>query len=314
MAAKMAVTDQGNIAGSVSGGCIEGAVYDACQHALKTGTAALLHFGVADEQAWEVGLACGGTIDVFVAPLPRIDATQGTDSASIVVQRLVAQQPVAVATVLSGPATGQQLAVTADSTPHSDMPHSPLRDAILTHTVAMLADGVHGVYTVEGVDVFVEVYPPPPTIIMIGAVHISLELTTYAAQLGFRTVVVDARAAFATAERFGHADELVHAWPDEALAGRLHRNVAVVVLTHDPKLDDPALLVALPSDVRYVGALGSRKTHAERIERLRSAGLTAADVARVHAPIGLDIGGRTPAEIALSIMAQIVAVWNGKAE
>jgi xanthine dehydrogenase accessory factor len=289
-------------------------VYDACQHALKTGTAALLHFGVADEQAWEVGLACGGTIDVFVAPLPRIDATQGTDSASIVVQRLVAQQPVAVATVLSGPATGQQLAVTADSTPHSDMPHSPLRDAILTHTVAMLADGVHGVYTVEGVDVFVEVYPPPPTIIMIGAVHISLELTTYAAQLGFRTVVVDARAAFATAERFGHADELVHAWPDEALAGRLHRNVAVVVLTHDPKLDDPALLVALPSDVRYVGALGSRKTHAERIERLRSAGLTAADVARVHAPIGLDIGGRTPAEIALSIMAQIVAVWNGKAE
>jgi xanthine dehydrogenase accessory factor len=289
-------------------------VYDACQHALKTGTAALLHFGVADEQAWEVGLACGGTIDVFVAPLPRIDAIQGTDSASIVVQRLVAQQPVAVATVLSGAATGQQLAVTADSTPHSDMPHSPLRDAILTHTVAMLADGVHGVYTVEGVDVFVEVYPPPPTIIMIGAVHISLELTTYAAQLGFRTVVVDARAAFATAERFGHADELVHAWPDEALAGRLHRNVAVVVLTHDPKLDDPALLVALPSDVRYVGALGSRKTHAERIERLRSAGLTAADVARVHAPIGLDIGGRTPAEIALSIMAQIVAVWNGKAE
>jgi xanthine dehydrogenase accessory factor len=310
----MAVTDQGNIAGSVSGGCIEGAVYDACQHALKTGTAALLHFGVADEQAWEVGLACGGTIDVFVAPLPRIDAMQGTDSSSIVVQRLVAQQPVAVATVLSGAATGQQLAVTADSTPHSDMPHSPLRDAILTHTVAMLADGVHGVYTVEGVDVFVEVYPPPPTIIMIGAVHISLELTAYAAQLGFRTVVVDARAAFATAERFGHADELVHAWPDEALAGRLHRNVAVVVLTHDPKLDDPALLVALPSDVRYVGALGSRKTHAERIERLRSAGLTAADVARVHAPIGLDIGGRTPAEIALSIMAQIVAVWNGKAE
>jgi xanthine dehydrogenase accessory factor len=314
LAAKMAVTDHGNIAGSVSGGCIEGAVYDACQHALKTGTAALLHFGVADEQAWEVGLACGGTIDVFVAPLPRIDAIQGTDSASIVVQRLVAQQPVAVATVLSGAATGQQLAVTADSTPHSDMPHSPLRDAILTHTVAMLADGVHGVYTVEGVDAFVEVYPPPPTIIMIGAVHISLELTTYAAQLGFRTVVVDARAAFATAERFGHADELVHAWPDEALAGRLHRNVAVVVLTHDPKLDDPALLVALPSDVRYVGALGSRKTHAERIERLRSAGLTAADVARVHAPIGLDIGGRTPAEIALSIMAQIVAVWNGKAE
>ena len=314
LAAKMAVTDQGNIAGSVSGGCIEGAVYDACQNALKTGTAALLHFGVADEQAWEVGLACGGTMDVFVAPLPRIDAVHGSDCTSTVVRRLVAQQPVVLATVLNGPATGQQLVVAPDVDARSDMPGGALRDAILTHAGAMLADGAHGVRAIEGVDVFVEVYPPPPTIIMIGAVHISLELTAYAAQLGFRTVVVDARAAFATAERFGHADELVHAWPDEALAGRLHRNVAVVVLTHDPKLDDPALIVSLPSDVRYVGALGSRKTHAERIERLRAAGLNAADVARLHAPIGLDIGGRTPAEIALSIMAQIVAVWNGKAE
>jgi xanthine dehydrogenase accessory factor len=147
---------------------------------------------------------------------------------------------------------------------------------------------------------------------MIGAVHISIALTAFAAQLGFRTVVVDARAAFATGERFGHANELIHAWPDEALVGRLHPNTAVVVLTHDPKLDDPALMVALPSAARYVGALGSKKTHAERVVRLREAGLTAADIDRLHAPIGLSIGGRTPGEIALSIMAQIVAVRNGK--
>ena len=141
---------------------------------------------------------------------------------------------------------------------------------------------------------------------------IALALTTFAKPLGFRTIVVDARGAFATNERFGHADELVHAWPDDALRGRLHSNTAVVVLTHDPKLDDPALLVALPSAARYVGALGSSKTQAARVLRLRDAGLNDAQISRLYAPIGLPIGGRTPEEIGLSIMAQIVAVRNGK--
>ncbi len=315
LAAKMVVSDRGNIAGSVSGGCIEGAVYDACQHAISTQTAALLHFGVADEQAWEVGLACGGTIDVYVAPLPIIDRSHGSDIASMLIQRVATQQPVAVATIIAGVGLGQQLLIgSSDEVGPSDMPPGLVSDRIRADATAMLSEGSHGTRLYDDREVFVEAYPPPPTIIMIGAVHISLELTSYAKQLGFRTVVVDARAAFATAERFGHADELIHAWPDEALTGRLHQHVAVVVLTHDPKLDDPALMVALPSNARYVGALGSRKTHAERLERLQNAGLTADQVGRIHAPIGLNIGGRTPAEIALSIMAQIIAVWNGKAE
>lgn len=228
--------------------------------------------------------------------------------------RITANLPVALATVIAGPLLGQQLlAIPGQLHAPGDFADADLVATITSDALQMLSEGSHGIRVYGENDVFIEVYPPPPTIIMIGAVHISLELTAFAKQLGFRTVVVDARAAFATAERFGHADELVQAWPDEALQGRLHGNVAVVVLTHDPKLDDPALLVALAAaDVRYIGALGSRKTHAERIERLRTAGIPAERIAQIHAPIGLNIGGRTPAEIALSIMAQIVAVWNGK--
>jgi xanthine dehydrogenase accessory factor len=176
----------------------------------------------------------------------------------------------------------------------------------------MLLRGDQGIQTYGARQIFIETYPPPATIIMVGAVHIAVALTTFAKPLGFRTIVVDARGAFATNERFGHADELVHAWPDEALQGRIHSNTAVVVLTHDPKLDDPALLVALPSAARYVGALGSSKTQAARVLRLRDAGLNDAQIDRLYAPIGLPIGGRTPEEIGLSIMAQIVAVRNGK--
>lgn len=226
---------------------------------------------------------------------------------------LRANRSIVLCTVLTGPFAGAQVLSTPEQPVLlSDMADVALRDACIPIALAQLAAGTHAVHTIAGVEVFVEAYPPPPTVIMVGAVHISLELTHLAKQLGFSTVVVDARAAFATAERFGSADELINAWPDEALQGRLHPNAAVVVLTHDPKLDDPALVVALGSDVRYIGALGSKKTHAARVERLQTAGFSPADISRIHAPIGLDIGGRTPAEIALSIMAQIVAVWNNK--
>ncbi len=235
------------------------------------------------------------------------------DISRVLSARIAANQPVALATIIAGPCIGQQLLVLpAGADTPTAFTDAALAAAVTVEAIQMLSDGIHGTRLFGDTEVFIEVYPPPPTIIMIGAVHISLELTALAKQLGFRTVVVDARAAFATAERFGHADELVQAWPDEALTGRLHSNVAVVVLTHDPKLDDPALLVALASDVRYIGALGSRKTHAERIDRLSAAGIAPERIAQMHAPIGLNIGGRTPAEIALSIMAQIVAVWNGK--
>ena len=220
--------------------------------------------------------------------------------------------PVAVATVITGDDVGAQILIQPDQAVMSMLNDTALVEQIHQDALAMLLAGEQGIRTYGERQIFIETYPPPATIIMVGAVHIAVALTTFAKPLGFRTIVVDARGAFATGERFGHADELVHAWPDEALQGRLHSNTAVVVLTHDPKLDDPALLVALPSAARYVGALGSSKTQAARVLRLRDAGLTDDQIGRLYAPIGLPIGGRTPEEIGLSIMAQIVAVRNGK--
>jgi xanthine dehydrogenase accessory factor len=163
----------------------------------------------------------------------------------------------------------------------------------------------------EEVEIFFDVYRPAPRLIIVGAVHIASDLIRFARPLGYRTYLVDPRTAFATEERFPHVDELMPRWPDEALPDiGLSNDTAVVVVTHDPKLDDPALLLALPSPAFYVGALGSPKTHARRVERLLAAGVSQAQIDRLHAPIGLNIGGKTPAEIALSIMAQIVAVRN----
>lgn len=160
----------------------------------------------------------------------------------------------------------------------------------------------------EQITVFIESFVPAPTLFIVGAVHIAVALVALAKVLGFRTVVIDARASFATPERFPHADELITAWPDEALAGRLTHTSYVTVLTHDPKLDDPALQVALASPARYVGALGSPSTHARRLQRLRAAGLSETQIDRIHGPIGLKIGARTPDEIAVSILAEIIKV------
>jgi xanthine dehydrogenase accessory factor len=167
----------------------------------------------------------------------------------------------------------------------------------------------------EEVEVFFDIHRPAPRLIIVGGVHIASDLIHFARPLGFSTYIVDPRTAFASPERFPHADHLIQRWPDEALSEiGLTRESSVVVVTHDPKLDDPALLVALPSPVGYVGALGSPKTHAQRVKRLLESGLSQAQIDRLHAPIGLDLGGRTPAEIALSIMAEIVAVRNGMTE
>ncbi len=162
------------------------------------------------------------------------------------------------------------------------------------------------------IEVFFDVHRPAPRLIIVGGVHIAIDLIQFAKPLGFKTYLVDPRTAFATPDRFPHVDELINRWPDEALTQiGLTAETSVVVVTHDPKLDDPALLVALPSPARYVGALGSPKTHAKRVERLQAEGLSPEQLERLHAPIGLNLGGRSPAEIALSIMAEIVAVRNG---
>jgi xanthine dehydrogenase accessory factor len=229
---------------------------------------------------------------------------------------ITAEQPVAVATVVGGQdrAGANLLAQPGGATLGSlgaDLPEPE----IIGDMLAMLAraeSGIRSYATPAGdVQVFIETYPPPPAMFIVGAVHIAIPLVTFAKTLGFRAVVVDARGAFATPERFAHADELIMAWPDEALDGKLNSNSFVVLLTHDPKLDDPALKVALPSPARYVGALGSPTTHAKRLTRLREAGMPEQQLARLHAPIGLKIGASTPEEIAVSIIAEVVAAIHG---
>ncbi len=229
---------------------------------------------------------------------------------------IAAEQPVAMATVVGGAGQiGAKLLARPGGETLGSLGSGVPEQAIIREMLAMLAHAESGTRTYAAsageIEIFIETFPPPPTMYIVGAVHIAIPLVTFAKVLGFRTVVVDARGAFATPERFAHADELIMAWPDEALEGKLNSNSFVVLLTHDPKLDDPALKIALPSPARYVGALGSPKTHAKRLGRLREEGVPEEQLARLHAPIGLKIGGATPEEIAVSIIAEIVAAKHG---
>ena len=311
--AKMALTADGEIAGSVSGGCVEGAVYEAGSEVLQSGSPQLLHFGVADETAWDVGLACGGTIDVFVE---RIEP----EAYSLARSLLEADESFARATVIGGPAAlvGGSLIVQGDKQVHGQI--GPAVDAAIAEAIAAaanndLARGVSGRHrlpglesTDESLEIFVEVSLPSPSVVVIGGVHIAIALTTIARSLGYRTIVIDPRRAFGSEERFSHVDRLIQAWPDKAFEQiRVTSSTAIASLTHDPKIDDPALTLALESPAFYVGALGSRKTHSRRRGRLIAAGLPEADVDRIRGPIGLDIGAQTPEEIGLAIMAEIAS-------
>jgi xanthine dehydrogenase accessory factor len=310
--ARMAVTGGGEIAGSVSGGCVENAVIEAARETIESGRPQLLHFGVADETAWQVGLACGGTIEVFVERLePSLY--------EILRAEILEQRPAAVATVVRGPEAllGRRLTVLSDGT---------VRGAIGEGLDQFAADAARAALSAAGssrrlaagsgdaIDLFVEVLRPPIRLVIVGAVHIAVALVALARTLGLRTVVVDPREAFANRQRFPDADRLVTLWPDQALAQLpVDADSAVVVLTHDPKLDDPALVTALSGPAFYVGALGSKRTQEKRRARLQAAGVPEDQLARLRAPIGLDLGGRSPEEIALSVIAEIVAVRNGVA-
>lgn len=301
---KMAVAEGRRIAGSVSGGCVENAVAEAAAEVLKTGKVRLLKFGVSDDTAWSVGLACGGAIEVFVEPLG--DATHG-----LVRDALRAERSVAVATVIDGTAeaVGRKLAISADGRAVGD-----LGDPIDRETRAALADGRSRRVTLGEEEIFIDVLLPSPRLVVVGGVHIAVALVQLAKALGWRTVLLDPREAFGNRSRFPDVDEIVSEWPDAALARlALNENTAVAVLTHDPKLDDPAVSAALASAAFYVGALGSSRTQEKRRKRLLAAGVSEDSLARLHAPIGLDLGGRAPEEIALSVMAQIVAARHGKA-
>jgi xanthine dehydrogenase accessory factor len=288
----------GRVAGSVSGGCVEGAAAQEVAQAMVRGRARVVRYGVSDEQAWSVGLACGGTIDVLIEPEIPGEAEAAARSAGgvAVVAKLPADDsadyPPAHRFVVpeAGEAPG---GLPADVV-------AAAREALLRGASTIVESG-SGRW-------FVEAYPVRPRLVIVGAVEIARSLVGLARELGFATVVVDGRATFATAERFPIADRLEVGWLDEvADAIDLDARDAVAVLAHDPKLDDPALIEAFARGCRYVGALGSRKTQADRRERLRAAGVSDADLARLHGPIGLDLGGHSPAETALAILAEVVA-------
>jgi xanthine dehydrogenase accessory factor len=317
--AAMVVGDGGSMAGSVSGGCIEGAVFEEIQRAIERGEPALLSYGVSDETAWDVGLACGGTFEILVQP----------DVSADVETTALAEHGAVVATVLRGPAGASGTLVVDDggvarqgSGPSGafDGPLSGVasgaESAIAQAAHDALAEEASRALTLETDDgpvtVFLEVFPPRPRLIVFGGVHVAVALVRLARELGYRTIVADGRAAFANRERFPDADEIVVAWPEEAFERiGLDRSSYVAVLTHDPKFDEPALAIALRSPARYVGAIGSRRTQAARRERLRAAGVTDEELERLRGPIGLDLGGRGAAEIALAILAEMTALRFG---
>jgi len=307
--AKLALTGEGEIAGSVSGGCVEGAVVEAGLEVLENDSPRLLHFGVADETAWEVGLACGGEIEVFVQPLDPAVHTYAREW-------LAAGRAGVVATVIDGPQgmRGQRLLLDESGATAGSLGLALDEAAIEAARSALLAGRPQRVTVAAGpepAELFLDVLLPPPTLVVVGGVHIAIPLTRMAQAAGYRTVVVDPRRAFGSAERFPHVDRLLQAWPQEALADLpLGRHTAVALLTHDPKIDDPALKIILETPVFYVGALGSRRTHARRRRRLEEAGLATEQIERIHGPIGLDINARTPEEIAIAILAEIIKIKN----
>ena len=306
--AKMALTPDGNIAGSVSGGCVEGAVFDTGVDVLKANRPRLLHFGVADETAWEVGLACGGSIDIFVKPLD-------SETFEPLRSTLLDEESAVLVTVIQGSdeILGHEMLVRQDGTTTGTI-RDESNEQVMKLAAETLTQGhSRRVMLNEDMEVFMEVILPPPILIAVGGVHITIALTALAKTLGYRTIVVDPRRAFGNETRFPHVDQLVQLWPDEAFQQiPITRSSAIAMLTHDPKLDDPALKIALPSSAFYVGALGSRTTQAKRRQRLLEDGLTEKQLNRLHGPIGIAIGAGTPEEIAISIMAEIVAARNAQ--
>jgi xanthine dehydrogenase accessory factor len=302
--AKMAVRPDGAMVGSVSGGCVEGAVVEAATETLANGRPQLLEFGVADETAWEVGLACGGHIKVWVEPLD-------TAVYPFIQQLITNEQAGACVTILTGPAelVGRKMVFDADGRSVGNLGVKALEDAACA--AVQQTNHSRRVQLNEEVEAFVDVYRPAPALVMVGGVHIAVALTSIAKTLGYRTIVVDPRRAFGSQARFPHVDELIQAWPEQAFSQiKLTGDTAVALLTHDPKIDDPALHVVLKSSAFYIGALGSNKTHAKRKQRLSDHGFDAATIDRIYGPIGLDIGADNPEEIALAVMAEIVKAYR----
>jgi xanthine dehydrogenase accessory factor len=317
----------GEVIGSVSGGCVEGAVYELATEVTETGEPVLQRYGYSDDDAFAVGLTCGGILDVFVEPANK-DTFPELGEIHAAVTR---GEPVAVATVISGPgkvgarrviwgdpahtSTGS-LAVGIDLAPGVD-----LDKAVDEDVRGMLAQGATGIrhYGARGerggdeLSVFVNAFAPAPRMYVFGAIDFAAAVARVGKFLGYHVTVCDARPVFATKSRFPDADEVVVDWPHRFLVSAdVNQRTAICVLTHDPKFDVPVLEVALRSPAGYIGVMGSRRTHAERLERLRDAGLTDEELSKMRSPIGLDLGARTPEETAVSIAAELIQLnWGG---
>ncbi len=300
--AKMVVNERSEIAGSVSGGCVEGAVVQEALHVLAGADPRLLEFGVSDETAWSVGLSCGGKITVFVERLR-------SDWWNVLDEGRKSDSTLACVTRLEGAAKGSKMIVTADSqVAWSDLDcDDALKPRIIAAAVGAMQRRESSRAAIGGADVLIDLQLPRPRLLIVGGAHVAQSLHRLAAEIGFRTILIDPRKAFATPERFPGAEAIFHEYPQQVLPViGLDRDTYLAVLTHDPKIDDQALLLALPSAAPYVGILSSRKTHQKRLARLLEAGADPDLLDRIRTPIGLDIGARTPEEIALAIMAEII--------
>jgi xanthine dehydrogenase accessory factor len=319
--AALAVAGPGEVIGSVSGGCVEGAVYELATEVTGSGSAVLQRYGFSDDDAFAVGLTCGGILDVFVEPVSRQTFPELGDIHTAV----EGGEPVAVATVISGPGQiGARRVIWGDAARASSgsLRAGDRLDAAVDDDVrGMLAQGLTGIrhYGAHGerrgdeLAVFVNSFAPPPRMYVFGAIDFAAAVARIGKFLGYRVTVCDARPVFATRPRFPDADEVVVDWPHRFLAQvDVDARTVICVLTHDPKFDVPVLEVALRTRAGYVGAMGSRRTHDDRLARLRAIGLTDAELARLRSPIGLDLGARTPEETAVSIAAELIQLrWGG---
>jgi len=327
--ASMLVGPEGEAVGSVSGGCVEGAVYELAEEVVESGVPVLQRYGVSDDEAFAVGLTCGGILDVYVE---KVDRSTFPELGSIA-DDIENHRPVAVATVVEHPdpaRLGRRLVVRpgdAEVPRAGSLGSDRADDAVADDVLGLLASGHNATLTYgpdgerrgEGMRVFVWAFAPPPRMLVFGAIDFAAAVARIGSFLGYKVTVCDARPVFATASRFPSADEVVVEWPHryldaEAEGGRIDQRTVLCVLTHDPKFDVPLLKVALRlPEVGYVGAMGSRRTHEDRLDRLKEAGLTDDELARLSSPIGLDLGARTPEETAVSIAAEIIALqWGGQ--
>ena len=310
--ARLCITRSGHMSGSVSGGCVEADVFERAMQVLDTRKSEVANYGIADELGFEVGLSCGGSIDVLIEPF-------ATDSEWDALRRCVENNQTAVHAIGLAPESvlGRKLVILDASRSIGSIAPS-LDSHIADEGEKLLQVGgtkiVSLPYEGEQAQVYLEAFRPSPSLLIVGATHAAMSLCRLAVEVGFQVTVIDVRTALATTERFPDASRIIHAWPDEALSQvPLDRYSSLVVLTHDPKFDVPALACGLRSQARYIGAQGSRVTHEGRKQQLGQQGFTDADLARIRAPIGLDLGSRTPAELALAILAEVLAVQYNRA-